>query len=81
MFRVYRETHRKYVGPYPVQRIDGTQVFVIINEREVQHNLDQVILAKKYDELVNGECSMNLLHTSTKQFRSTKSKKNPTYPK
>lgn len=34
-----------YFGPYPGQRVDGTQVFVIVNGKEVQHNLDPMLLA------------------------------------
>ena len=49
MVRVYRETDRCYKGPCPVQRVDGTQVFVIVKDHEVQHNIDQVIPVKEYD--------------------------------
>ena len=72
MVRVYRETDKKYTGPFPVERVDGTKVFVIVNGHEVQHNLDQVILSKEYDNLVNGESSIDLFYTAIKQFRSTK---------
>ena len=33
--RVYRKTDRKYAGLYPVECLDGNQVFLIINYREV----------------------------------------------
>lgn len=69
--RMFRGTDKKYVGPYFVERIDGIQVFVIVNYQEVQHNTNQVILENKYDDLFNGDSSMYILHTSTKQFRRT----------
>ena len=75
MVRVYRETDRCYTGPYPIHRVEGTQVFLIINNHEVKHNIDQVIPAKDYDDLVNGDYAMKNLYTSTKQFRSTLVKK------
>lgn len=80
MVRVYRETDRNYAGPYPVQCIDGTQVFVLVNDREVQHSLDRVVLAKECDDLLNGDSLLNVLYASTKQFRSTKPKRKPSRP-
>ena len=72
MVRVYRETDRCYTGPYPVQRVDGTQVYLIVNDHEVQHNIDQVIPATDYENLVNGDYMMKSLFTATKQFQSRK---------
>lgn len=47
--RVYRETDRPYVGPYPVTRVDKKQVYVVIKDREVQFSIHQVPLADHYD--------------------------------
>ena len=49
LVRVYRETEKRYTGPYPVIRVEGTQVFITVKNREVQHNLDHVMLAKEYN--------------------------------
>ena len=34
------------------QRVDGTQIFVILKDHKVQHNIDQVIAVKEYVNLV-----------------------------
>lgn len=54
MVRIYRETDKRDIGPFPVIRIDDKQVFVIQNDREVQHSFHQVLPADKYDSIVNG---------------------------
>ena len=46
LVRVYIETDKKYVGPYPVIRVDGKQVYLIINDKEVQHGVHQILPAK-----------------------------------
>lgn len=74
LIRVYRETKKKYLGPYPVSRVDGTQVFVIIKGHEVQHSLDQVVLASDYENLINGDAYIDELFNSAKKFRSPKPK-------
>ena len=53
--RFYRETDKKYAGPFPVIRIDGKQVYLLQDDREVQFGIHQVILATTYDSIVNGE--------------------------
>lgn len=80
MVVVYRETNKKYTGIYPLQCVQGTQVFVIINDHELQHNLDQVVPRKDYENLINGDSPINILYTSTKQFRSTKPKEKLSKP-
>ena len=80
LVRVFRETDKRYTEPYPVERVDGTQVFIIVNNQEVQHNIDQVMLATDFDNLVNGESSLETLFAATKQFRSTKSSRIPHQP-
>ncbi len=37
--RTYRDTDKKYVGLYPMIRVDGKQLFVVINNREVQFSV------------------------------------------
>ncbi len=41
--RIYHETDKKYVGPYQVIRVDGKQLFVVFNDREVQISALQAI--------------------------------------
>ncbi len=43
--RIYRETDMKYVGSYPVILVDGKQLFVVIEDREVQSSVHQAIQA------------------------------------
>lgn len=74
MVRVFRKTDKKYLGTYPVDRVQGSQVFVIVNDNEVQHNPDQVVPSKEYEYLVNG------LGHSINQFQSTKIKKKHSPP-
>ena len=33
--RVYGETDRRYIGPFPIIFVDGKQVFVLQDDREV----------------------------------------------
>lgn len=74
MFHEYRETDKKYMGPYLVERVYGTQVFLIVKDHEVQHNIDQVILASDCENVVNGDYSMDKLLTSTSKCRSARDK-------
>ncbi len=75
--RIYRETDKKYVGPYPVIRVDGKQLFVVIEDREVQFSVHQAIQASTYDEIVYGEC---LVHTLSKVLPKFNSNKRSTKP-
>ncbi len=61
--RIYCNTFKKYVGACPVVRIDGKQLFFVINYREVQFSFHQAIQASTYDMIVNGE---RLVHTISK---------------
>lgn len=72
MVRVFIETEKCYSGPYPVERIDGSQLFKLVKDHEAQHNLDQVMPAAEYDRLVNGDKPMNILLTATNVIRSNK---------
>ncbi len=69
--RVYRETDKKYVGPFPVIRIDGKQVYVLQDDREVQFSIHQNILASTYDSIDNGENFAETLHSVLPSFKST----------
>ena len=69
--RIYRESDKKYVGPYPVIRVDRKQVFVVIDDREVQFSIYQVVQATTYDEIVNGERLIYNLSNPMPQFAST----------
>lgn len=37
--RVYRETDRFLTGPYPVICVERKQIFILVNNREVQFGL------------------------------------------
>ena len=70
LVRVYRETDKKYVGPYPVIRVDGKQVYLFINGKEVQHGVHQILPAKEYDRITKGEEQIGTLYAMIKQFTS-----------
>lgn len=38
--RVFRETDKKYIGPFPVIRVDGKQIFVNDKDNENQFRLN-----------------------------------------
>lgn len=45
MVRVFRETDKCYTGPYPAEKVDVTQVLIIVKGKEVQHNnIEQVTI-------------------------------------
>ncbi len=75
--RIYRETHKKYTGSYPVIRVDGKQLFVIINDREVQFSVHQAIQASTYDTIGNGERLEHTLSKVLPQFSSTRKSTKP----
>ncbi len=62
LVRGFRETDNRYVGPYPVIRVDCTQVFVIDNHSEVKFNKHQVLPASTYDNIISGEHLVTTLH-------------------
>lgn len=68
--RVFRETDKKYTGPYPVIRVDGKQVFVIDKDKEKQFSLHQCIPAKDFDDIASGQNHMETMHSMVKQFVS-----------
>lgn len=76
MVRVYRETDRKYVGPYPVSHVDDKQVFVIINEKETKFSVHQVIRADDFENMINGSYRISELSELLKQFVSRPTKTN-----
>ncbi len=75
--RIYRETDKKYVGPYLVFRVDNKQLFAVIKDREVQFSVHQAIEPSTYDEIVNGE---RLVHTLSKILPQLNSNKRRTKP-
>ncbi len=79
--RIYSESEKKYVGPYPVIRIDEKQVFVVIDEREVQSSIHQVVQATTYDEVVNSERLIYNLQNAMPQFSSAKKSSKPNKPR
>lgn len=74
MIRFFCETDTFYTGPYPVERVDGSQVFITVKGKEVQHNLDQIMPVADYGQFVIGDASIVTLFNVTKQFRSEKPK-------
>lgn len=69
---VYRETNTKYNGPYPVIRVDGKQVFILIDDKAVQHSLHQVNLHQDYEGLQNGDKYIDILINTLASFKSDK---------
>lgn len=41
--KIYQETDRKYIRPFPVSPVDGQQVFVLQNNVEKKSGLHEVI--------------------------------------
>ncbi|MEM6805931.1 MAG: reverse transcriptase domain-containing protein, partial [Bacteroidota bacterium] len=76
--RVFRETDKKYLGPYPVVRVDGKQVFVLVKDKEVQHSIHQVLPASEYDKILNGDKVIDELQTMFSSFTSRP--RHPTCP-
>lgn len=74
LVRVFRESDSKYVGPYPIIRIEEKQVFLLINDKEVQFSIHQLIPAKEYEEIKNGDRYIKQIHHMMKQFKSTSQK-------
>ena len=68
---VYRETEKKYVRPSSVIRIDGTQGYVLQDDRELQFNIHQAILVTTYDRIVHCEKFAETLHSVLSRFKST----------
>lgn len=68
--RVFRESDKMYMGPYPVIRVDGKQVFVIDDNKEKQFSLHQCLLAADFDNILYGENFMEIMHSSMEQFVS-----------
>ena len=44
--RVFRGPNNRYIGRYPVIRVDGTQLFVLSKDHEMQFSAHQVLPAK-----------------------------------
>ncbi len=76
-FRIYRETDKKYIGPYPVIRVDGKQLFIKINDREVQFSVHQAIQASTYHTILNGERLVHTLPEVLPKFSSTRESTKP----
>ena len=70
LVRVFRETDKRYVGPYPVICVDGIHVFTIDNHREVKFNKHQVLPATTYDKIISGKYLVTSLHSSLRKLSS-----------
>lgn len=74
--KVFRESDKKYIGLYPVVRVDGKQVFIIDeNSKEKQFCIHQVIKHEAYEKTLDGNSAMDILHNCFSQFRSDLSRK------
>lgn len=69
--RVFRETDRKYIGPFPVIRVDKKQIFVLQKDVEKQYSLHQVLRADSFDRIINGDSKLDDLHEMMTQFVSS----------
>ncbi len=78
LVRVFRENDKRYVGPYPVIRVDGTHVFIIDNHREVKFNKHQVLPASTYENNKSGEHFVTTLHSLLSKLSSNRLCKSPT---
>ena len=78
LVRVFRDTDKRYVGPYPVIRVDGTHVFIIGNHREVKFNKHQVLPASTYVNIISGEHLVTTLHSSLSKLSSNRPCKSST---
>ncbi len=76
--RVFRETDKRYVGPYFVICIDGPHVCIIVNHRKVKFNEHQVLLATTYDNIIPGEHLVTTLHSSLPKLSSNRPRKSST---
>ena len=56
------------MGPYPVLRVDGKQVYIIVNDKEFQHSIHKVLSAKEYDKVKNGNQQRDVLYEMMNQF-------------
>lgn len=72
--RVFRETDKKYTGPFPALRQDGKQVFVLDGKKDVQYSIAQVIQVDRFDAIVQGDDVIEALHSQLAQFRSNRVK-------
>lgn len=72
---VYRESDKRYVGPYAVLRIENKQVFVLAGKVEKQFSVHQVIPDSDFQELTSDEHYFETLHSCMKQFVSKKARK------
>ena len=69
---VWRESDKKYIGPYPVIRVDDKQVYLLDGNVEKQFSVHQVIPEKQFNSIINGDDFIESLHTGVIQFKSTK---------
>ena len=72
LVRVFRETDKRYVWPYPVIRVERTHVFIVENHREVKFNKHQVLPVTTYDSIIPGEYLVTCLHSSLPKLSSNR---------
>ncbi len=70
LVRVFHETDKLSVGPFPVIRVHGTHVYIVDNHREANFIEHQVLLATTYDSIISGEHLMTTVHSSLPQSSS-----------
>ncbi len=73
--RVFRETDKQWVRPYPVILVDGDHVFIIDYHREVNFNKHQLLPADTYDNIITGEHLVTTLHSSLPKLSSNRPRK------
>ncbi len=78
LVRVFRETEKRYVGPYTVITVSGTHVFINDNHREVKFNKHQLLPACTYDNIISGEHLVTTLHSSLPKLSSNRPCKSST---
>ena len=69
--RVFGQTNKLCVGPYPAIRIDRTNVYILQKHREVKFNKHQVLPAPTYDNIISGGHRVTTLPSSLPSLLST----------
>lgn len=72
MVSIFQKSDRKYIGSFSVIRADGKQI--LDSNHEVHYSLHQVILASEYDQIINGNHFIDIVHWYMQQSISRPSK-------
>lgn len=65
--RVFRESDKRFLGPYRVVQVEGKQIFIERDGKRVQHNIDQIIP----ERIFNGDVPAAAIHAKLATFDET----------